>query len=783
MNTKDLSLLEFPAVRNIIASHCAFSLSRNLALTLTPSDNIEAIQAGLTASAQASTLLAAEPSLSVSGLEDIGPDAFAAARGKTLEAKTLARIRIALDTLRLLRDRIVPHREKVSTLATLASAIGDFAPAINAITRAISPSGEILPNASPKLENIRRRAQDTRGALVDKLQSFIATDAERRFIQEPIVTEREGRYVVAVKSERRGEVAGIVHDVSNTGATIFVEPWQTLEMGNALKELQIEEIREIERILSEISAVIGSKSEAISASLQAAAVVDLELAKARYAARVGAIEPVVYNPSPEHPPIIRLVDARHPLLGTGAVPLNLELGKDFSTIIITGPNTGGKTVALKTIGLLCLMAQAGLPITAGPGTRLPVLTGIFADIGDEQSIQETLSTFGWHMSNISRILRELQGTSLVLFDELGASTDPQEGAALARSIIQHLLDHNILGAVTTHYIELKIFAHVTPRIQNASFSFDPNTLHPTYHLTLGTPGGSNAIATAASFGLPTTVIAHARESLSQGTREMESLLAGLQAERTRLNALTLAAEAEKTALGARSAELEREIKSLNTERQRIIQDARDNLVVEISRMQKEIKLAAAAIKRERSEAAVSQARRTIQTTREQLKKSLDSDKTMTLPAGNDGIIAVGDFVWLHEVGVEATVMSINERTGQIEVASGPLRFRINRESASKVTASRPERPAPPRNLVTTISVPSELDLRGRRAEEIEPLVDSYLGDAALCGRQSVRIIHGFGTGTVRSIIRDLAAGHPLVKSFHPAPPNEGGDGATIIDLK
>jgi len=783
LNTKDLALLEFPAIRDIIAGNCAFSLSRNLAIELTPSDNIEIIQARLAASAQATILLAAEPSLSVSGLEDISADARAATRGKTLEAKTLARMRVALETLRLLRSRIVPHRERVPLLATQASAIGDFTQVINAIAHVLSPNGEILPNASPKLESIRRRAQDTRGALVDRLQSFIANDADRRFIQEPIVTEREGRYVVAVKSERRGDVAGIVHDVSNTGATIFVEPWQTLEMGNALKELQIEEIREIERILAEISATIGNMSTEITTSLDAAAAIDLELAKARYAARTGAIEAAVYIPSPEHPPIIRLVNARHPLLGNNAIPLDVELGRDFSILIITGPNTGGKTVALKTIGLLCLMTQAGLPIPATPGTRLPVLTGVFADIGDEQSIQETLSTFGWHMSNISRIMREIKGTSLVLFDELGASTDPQEGAALAHAVLQHLLENKVLGAVTTHYVELKVFAHVTPGIQNASFSFDPHTLHPTYHLTLGTPGGSNAIATAASFGLPSTIITRARDSLSQGAREMESLLAGLQTERARLVELTSLLEGERNEINARSAELSCEIRKLHTERQRLIQDARDNLVVEISRLQKEIKLATADLKRQHSDAALKQARNTVQATREQLRKSLVDEEGLSAPADENTTITIGDRVWLYEVGIEATVMSINERTDQIEVASGPLRFRLSRASISKTTASKPERPITPRSLVAPKTVSSELDLRGRRAEEIEPLLDSYLGDAALSGRRSVRIIHGFGTGTVRSIIRDLASGHPLVKSFHPAPPNEGGDGATIIDLK
>jgi len=782
LDNKDLALLEFPAVRDIVAGHSTFPLSRNLALALTPSDDINAIEAALSASAQAGFLLAAEPSLSASGLEDISPDARAAALGKTLDTKTIARVRTSLEILRLLRARIIPYRERAPILAVRASAIGDFSQVINAITRAIAPNGELLPNSSPKLEALRHRAQDTRNALVNNLKSFIAADTERRYIQEPIITEREGRYVIAVKSERRGDVAGIVHDISNTGATIFIEPWQTLESGNALKELRIEELREIERILAEISELIGKASHKIDASLEAAAAIDLELAKARYAKLSESTEAEVYAPSAEHAPVIRLVNARHPLLGTCATPLDLELGKDFSILMITGPNTGGKTVALKTIGLLCLMTQAGIPIPADAGTRLPVLNGIFADIGDEQSIQKTMSTFGWHMSNISRILRDAKGACLALLDELGSSTDPQEGAALARAIIRQMLNRQILGMITTHYTELKLFAHSTQGLQNASFDFDPRTLKPTYHLTLGTPGGSNAIATAASFNLPPEVIAEARDSLSQSAREMEDLLTELKTERVRLEELTQSMKAEKELLNSRSAELERELKKLNLERQRLIQDARDNLVAEISSLQKDIKLAATALRHEYSDEAVSNARQTTHATRERLSKILSAAEISPKPS-NDTAIAVGDSVWLVEFGVEASVTSINERNDLLEAVSGPLHFQVSRESVSKTNTPKSTIVSRRKNQPLLKNAPPELDLRGRRAEEIVPLLDNYLGDAALSGRQSVRIIHGFGTGTVRAIIREQAANHPLVKSFRPATRDDGGDGATIIELK
>jgi len=317
----------------------------------------------------------------------------------------------------------------------------------------------------------------------------------------------------------------------NSGATLFVEPWQTLEMGNAIKELQIAEAREIERILGEISSEIGSMSAEIINALEKAAFIDLALAKARFARRWHAVEAEIYKPDESQPALIHLEQARHPLLGDTAVPLDLDLGLNYRILVITGPNTGGKTVALKTVGLLCLMTQSGIPIPHA-ASRVPVLDGIYADIGDEQSIQGTLSTFGWHMSNISRILRCAGKNSLILLDELGASTDPQEGAALGRAILTYLLEHSMLAMVTTHYNELKLFAHVTGGLQNAAFDFNPQTLTPNYHLILGTPGGSNAIATAEHFGLPGEVILLARQSLDPDAKRMESLLVDLETEKT-----------------------------------------------------------------------------------------------------------------------------------------------------------------------------------------------------------------------------------------------------------
>jgi DNA mismatch repair protein MutS2 len=403
MDIKDLELLEFPRICEIIAGYCSFSMSREMAVSLSPSTDINEILQWLRESAEARELIEEEGSLSASGMEDIRNYAIAASRGQILDPKTLSLIRTSLQVMRILRTKIAEHQDLFLTLCKYAFNISDFTTIEKAIDRAISPDGEILPNASAKLMSIRHNQQIKKAALINTLQGLISTGTQQHYIQEPIITEREGRYVIPVKSESRRDINGIVHDVSNSGATLFIEPLQTLELGNALKEEQIEERREIERILTEISELIGSVSEDIINSIEATAAIDLALAKAHFARRFRAKEPAVYKPDEISPPIIKLDNARHPLLGDSAVPLSIEIGNDFSILTITGPNTGGKTVALKTTGLLCLMAQAGLPIPADPTRRLPVLEGIYADIGDEQSIQQTLSTFSWHMSNISRI--------------------------------------------------------------------------------------------------------------------------------------------------------------------------------------------------------------------------------------------------------------------------------------------------------------------------------------------------------------------------------------------
>ncbi|MFC1865051.1 endonuclease MutS2, partial [Chloroflexota bacterium] len=528
MDDKSLEILEFPRIKEILAGFTSFQASHELALDLQPLSDYEQVSLLLKQSAEARYLLSLEPGFSIGGVIDIREAVKMAARGKILEPVSLVEIQQTLAAICQLRSSLGKLSQELPLLWNIAEGIVELHHLVKDIASCIAPSGELLDHASPKLAAVRQQLREARERLLERLEAIIRSPNGGKIIQEPIITEREGRYVLPVKIEFRKEIKGIVHDVSNTGATVFVEPWTIVEMGNTLRELVIEEVREIDRILGKLSAEVGTHEAEVSLSIALIAELDLALAKARYAKKARATEPVLTTfienekgNTEEQASVIRLVEARHPLLTEKAEPLSVEIGRNFSILMITGPNTGGKTVALKTIGLLSLMTQAGIPIPASAKSHIPVFDGVFADIGDEQSIEQTLSTFSWHMGNIIRVINSATERSLVLLDELGTNTDPAEGSALSRSILLHFLSRGTMAIATTHYSDLKMFAHTTPGLQNASLDFDPVTLIPTYHLTVGIPGGSNALATASRLGLPPKIIANARGMLSKGTQELE----------------------------------------------------------------------------------------------------------------------------------------------------------------------------------------------------------------------------------------------------------------------
>ncbi len=786
MKDKSLEMLEFPRVIEILAGYCGFAVSRELALALKPSRDYVHVSRMLKQSAEARHLLSIEPDISIGGIFDIREAVALAARGMKLELQTLVDVQRTLSSIRFISNKLNRLSAEAPLLAEISKKITDLPQLEKEIARCISPGAELMDSASERLSEIRRLLKDKRVQILSRLDSMIKAPETEKYIQDPLITERDGRYVIPVKVELRKEFKGIVHDISNTGATAFVEPLATVDLGNELRELVIEEQHEIERILIALSTAVGQEEVSIALNLKLIAEIDLALAKAKFADRYHAVEPIITGVKGEDGKItsrlLRLKNARHPLLKGKAVPLNLEMGEDFRGLIITGPNTGGKTVALKTIGLLAMLAQAGLPIPVAHESCVPLFDAIFADIGDEQSIESTLSTFSWHMGNIVNILRDATDRSLVLLDELGTATDPAEGAALAQSILKHFVGSGTLVVATTHFSELKAFAHATQGVRNASLDFDPVTLGPTYHLTLGIPGGSNALAIAAQLGLPQEIIEEAKNRLSKGAIEIETMLSDLAQEKKKLEEMQNAIRAEKEKAEKLRLQLEEERRKIKEEEENVLHETRVRLVREGDELLKEIRDAIAELKKNKSQEKVEKARQALSAMRAQLETKNWKPNVSPGKAGPEPAFKVGAKVWLVGLNAQGTVASEPDSNGQYEVMVGNTRARMSPENLEKAPAAKKPGwvPSLARSSQPVRDVAKELDLRGKRADEVEFELDAYLNNAAMANMAEVRIIHGMATGVVRQIVRTYLASHPLVSSFRSGKREEGGEGATVV---
>ena len=794
LGNRDLELLEFHKIREILAGFTSFSASRELALNLTPLSD-EEVRRRLRQSAEARRLLALSPDIHIGDVVDIREVVKMAARGKILDPQSLLEIQRTLDAAHRLKNRLMNLSHELPLLSGLARDIVALEQIVRNIGGCVSPTGDLLDTASPRLASVRHRMREVRQELLTHLEAIIRSPRGRKIIQEPIITEREGRYVIPVKVECRRQIKGIVHDVSNTEATVFIEPWTTTDTQNELRQLVAEERDEIETILRTLSAEVGAFQGEISSNIEVIAEIDLALAKARFAREARATEPIIVAPARVAKPdgaepggVLRLVEARHPLLKKKAVPLSVEIGRDFSVLVITGPNTGGKTVALKTLGLLSLMARAGLPIPAQPESRIPVFDTVYADIGDEQSIEQTLSTFSWHIGNIVRIINNATAQSLVLLDELGTNTDPGEGSALGRAILLHFLSQRTMAVATTHYTELKALAHATGGMENAALDVDPVTMAPAYHLTVGIPGGSNALTTASRLGLPEEIVTCARQMLSESTQEIETLLTHLVTEQKTVESLRHGLEKELKEAEQNGADLRNRLRQLEEDRQRIVKQTRDQMSREAAELQMKIREATAELRKEKSRERIEQAKKALAEAQDKLDTEIWRPGPVVETEATEvesGPIAAGDTVWLRDAGVPATVLSLSQERGLIEVQAGKVKMTLRLDGVEKRVPSSDAlkaRSTPIRRELRKSRVSFELDLRGRRAEEVEPLLDSYLNEASLSGLSRVRIIHGIGTGTVRQIVREALASHPLVTSFQPGEQGEGGDGVTTVSM-
>ena len=641
---------------------------------------------------------------------------------------------------------------------------------------------EIADDASRELLRIRRGIVAKKDSIKNRLNGILSSHAD--FLQDAIVTLRDGRYVVPVKIENKSRVKGLVHDISGSGQTAYIEPMAVVEANNDLKELYIKENLEIEKILRELSELVGETSEEIKSNQEKLIELDFIFAKARLALNYHANMPKLNREGR-----INLIKAYHPFLDRKiAVPIDINLGIDFTSLIVTGPNTGGKTVSIKTVGLLTLMTQFGLLIPADEASEIAVFEKVFADIGDEQSIEQSLSTFSSHMVNIVYILKNVSPNSLVLFDELGAGTDPTEGAALARSIMDFMLDRKIRCISTSHYNQLKVYALTTDGVANASMEFDVDSLSPTYRLLIGVPGKSNAFEISRRLGLPDEIIGEAKKLLSSENIEFEDVLQSIDEDRTKIREYKEELEREKIDLEKENKRLQSKIKKLEDQKEKILEKSREeakrlllNTKENVDIILSEINEAKDNISSENSK-KIQEAQDLL---RESIKNARDKSELEIAKAKNPiREIKIGDKV-RTSLGNIATVLELPDKKGNVLVQSGIMKMNMPKDSLTRIDVQEDTTKHNTRSILQNkaTNVKSEIDIRGKNFEDAKDIVDKYLDDAYLSGLKSVRIIHGKGTGVLRKKLREHFRSVKTIKSYKDAEYNEGGDGVTVVILK
>ncbi len=778
-DSRSQQVLEFPLIRDRVAGHTSFPPSRRLAAALEPSFEPLVVQRLLDETDGARDLLQRRPDVGVGGAQDIGPMVLRARRGGRLSGTELLAILETLVAAGRLAD--VLRNERPPLLHELGRSITPLPQLRARLEESIDPAGELLDGASVALGGLRRAVRVAYDRLRARLDTLVHGSELASVLQEPIITLRNGRYVIPVRAESRARVKGIVHDQSGSGQTLFIEPLVIVELGNGWREAQLAVEAEEERILDELSSLVDGQADALDDTLAALATFDFWMARARFAGELDAIRPATVDSDD-----VELLSARHPGLTGRVVPIDIRLGGDVRALVITGPNTGGKTVALRTLGLFALMHQSGLQIPAAPGSRLPVFGDVFADIGDEQSIAQSLSTFSGHLRSIVRIVEAAGPGSLVLLDELGAGTDPTEGSALAQALLDHFINAGALVVATTHYAELKTYAHNTAQARNASVEFDVNTLSPTYRLSIGLPGTSHAFAIAERLGLPSSLVDDARSRLGRAQEEFEQTLASIkEAQLTTEEALARATEAEERARAARR-EAEEERSRARRDRVTALADARVEAQRALAEVQAEISSAREVLAR----ATLTELRLDESAARlEDRVGSLSDDAAKVEEAEAAPNLVVGAQVRSRD-GWEGTVADIDERSGTATLAAGSMRLSVPVDELELIVGRAGGPAAGRRGEFGTISfpqpqprsIPSSLDLRGARVEEALEMLDSYVDQAAVAGAPKVIVIHGHGSGALRDALRARLASHPLIKSWRAGDRSEGGDGATIVEF-
>jgi DNA mismatch repair protein MutS2 len=814
MDPKTLHVLEYPKVLNRLSAHCGFSASKDLALALQPTTSLLELRQRQQEVTEARLLLVTSDA-TIGGAHDVRPKIELARRGGVLEPVDILDIKSTLIVARELKKMIEKRATDLPRLADIATALPTPSGLVDAISRTVSDRGEVLDGASPKLAALRGEIRVAHDRLMNRLQKYISDSSTVSMLQDALITQRDGRYVIPLRSEFKGRIKSIVHDQSASGATLFVEPLAVVELNNKWRELQLAERDEIRRVLAALCLQIAEHADPLVWGVEALAQIDFSFARAKYADEIHAAEPIFVEklnvkhstknltpdtsqPETEYYPTVNLIHARHPLLDPKTVvATDFTMPPQNRAVIITGPNTGGKTVALKTVGLLILMAQSGLHIPAQSGSSLSIFKALWADIGDEQSIEQSLSTFSGHITNIIRILKAADEDALVILDELGAGTDPQEGAALARAILAHLMERNITTLVTTHHPELKAYAHSTPGIVNASVEFDVKTLRPTYQLTIGIPGRSNAIAIAQRLGLPEALLAVARSEVNPETLRADNMLDDIKRQRNLAHKERQKAEKARAEAHKLRRELEEKLEKIEDERRAVLAQARAEGELEVDilkrnleslkRQMKKVKqpVEALAILEEKLEDAEEKISAPVE------RKTKEKKKTPEVFAP----LKLGEKVILRSLGSQGIITTLSENEAEVQIGSlriraklGDIQRKTDDEDALESPTSKAKSPSKSKSSAQSAtsnlaaSPGMELDLRGMMAEDALARLEDYLDKAYLAGMPFVRIIHGKGTGKLRQEVRAALKNNPQVATFEIGLETEGGDGVTVAKM-
>jgi len=778
-----LRVLEFTKIRERLATYALTDLGKEKCLALVPCVDFSDAVHSLDETEEAVTLISYLGGHPLASFPDVREQIRLAAKGACLSPRALLDVAACLRASKMARTSLVREREDTPILTSYASRITTLDSLENDITTAIISEEEIADRASSELFQIRRQIRSANERMREKLNQMIRSSSFAKNLQDSIITMRGDRYCIPVKAECRANVPGLVHDQSASGATLFIEPMFVVELGNDLKQLRAKEQLEIARILQALSDRIAPQAENLDLNISLLTHLDFAFAKGMLSRSMFAVLPKMNTRG-----YVKIIRGRHPLIDPEkVVPSNLWLGDAFTTLIITGPNTGGKTVTLKTVGLFTLMAMSGLHVPADYGTEMSFFHKVYADIGDEQSIEQSLSTFSSHMTNIVNIVKNVDNDDLVLFDELGAGTDPTEGAALAQSILSSLLKRGIRTMATTHYSELKAFALSTPGIENASVEFDVESLRPTYRLSIGIPGKSNAFEISRKLGLPESYIDASKELLSKEDIRFEDVIANAEyhrqiaereraiAEETRRETVKLRNEAEKLRAEIEQSR-EKSLKKAKEEARRIMENAKresEGILRELKAMKKQAAT---------PEHEVQKLKKRMEEGIDALSEGLSEKSSVNFTPPKT--VRVGESVEIVHLGTKGTVLSTPDRNGEVQIQAGIIKMKAHLSQLKVVEAEKPQKSRVINKVsAAKASVPMEVDVRGMTLEEAIGAVDIYLADATLGGLNEVSIIHGKGTGVLRTGIQRHLKSHMNVKKYRDGMYGEGEQGVTVVTLK